>query len=188
VEKAAALNKLKKQIELAGNVHRESASFRQWHRNTELAIEHIFAADTRHTKDFGAISYTPGAWNLSDPEPAFQRAFSNGIRSAQAVLTSMVDEIEEYWPEAGPIEAMPLGPISRIERICRRFHLTARQLRSRHSKRPTLDVEDEYDVQNLMHALLRIDFNDIRAEEWCPSYAGKNARMSVSRDQLKFRW
>jgi hypothetical protein len=36
---------------------------------------------------------------------------------------------------------------------------------------------DEYDVQDLLHALLKIDFTDIRAEEWTPSYAGKSARM-----------
>ena len=28
-----------------------------------------------------------------------------------------------------------------------------------------------------MHALLRLSFDDIRAEEWTPSYAGKAARM-----------
>lgn len=61
--------------------------------------------------------------------------------------------------------------------VCKRFHLVVRQLRSRHANRPTLDVGDEYDVQDLMHALLQLYFDDIRAEEWCPSYAGKSSRM-----------
>jgi hypothetical protein len=38
-------------------------------------------------------------------------------------------------------------------------------------------VTDEYDVQDLMHSLLRIFFEDVRAEEWTPSYAGKSSRM-----------
>jgi REase_DpnII-MboI len=32
-------------------------------------------------------------------------------------------------------------------------------------------VEDEFDVQDLLHALLRIQFDDIGTEEWTPSYA-----------------
>lgn len=43
--------------------------------------------------------------------------------------------------------------------------------------RSTLVVEDEYDVQDLVHALLRIHFDDIRPEEWTPSYAGGSSRM-----------
>jgi hypothetical protein len=58
-----------------------------------------------------------------------------------------------------------------LERLCSRFHLVARQLRSRHSNRDTFHVEDEYDVQDLLHALLTLEHDDIRPEEWTPSYA-----------------
>jgi hypothetical protein len=64
-----------------------------------------------------------------------------------------------------------------IELLCSRFHEVVKQLRKRYDNRPTLDVGDEYDVQDLMHALLRIFFDDVRPEEWTPSYAGKSARM-----------
>lgn len=64
-----------------------------------------------------------------------------------------------------------------IETIFTRFHKVARQLRNRYNQRPTLDINDEYDVQNLLHALLQLYFDDIRAEEWTPSYAGKCARV-----------
>jgi len=61
--------------------------------------------------------------------------------------------------------------------LTQRFHSIARQLRNRYSQRPTVEVEDEYDVQDLLHALLRLYFDDIRTEEWTPSYAGKSSRM-----------
>jgi len=57
------------------------------------------------------------------------------------------------------------------------FHLVAKQLRDRYDDRDTLDVGDEYDVQDLFHGILRIFFDDIRPEEWTPSYAGKSSRM-----------
>ena len=50
-------------------------------------------------------------------------------------------------------------------------------MRERHEQRPTLDEADEYDVQDLFHALLTIYFDDIRKEEWTPTYAGSASRM-----------
>lgn len=61
-------------------------------------------------------------------------------------------------------------------KIIDRFHLVVKQLRNRYNSRETLDIVDEYDVQDLFHSLLYIFFNDVRAEEWTPSYAGKCAR------------
>ena len=58
-----------------------------------------------------------------------------------------------------------------LERLCSRFHLVAEQLRSRHGNRDTLQVEDEYDVEDLLHALLTLEYDDIRLKEWTPSYA-----------------
>jgi hypothetical protein len=87
------------------------------------------------------------------------------------------------WTEKRQKQVTPLmetaapNPISWVDLICERFHLVAKQLRQRHDNRPTLDVADEYDVQDLLHALLRLYFDDIRPEEWAPSYAGKSSRM-----------
>ena len=69
--------------------------------------------------------------------------------------------------------------------ICTRFHIFARQLQSRHSNRSTVEVKNEYDVQNLMHALLRLHFDDIRPEEWTPSYAGNASRTDFLLKQEK---
>ena len=43
--------------------------------------------------------------------------------------------------------------LDQLRLVCERFHLVSRQLRSRHDGRVTLDVEDEYDVQDLLHAM-----------------------------------
>lgn len=67
-------------------------------------------------------------------------------------------------------------PLGNLMKIIDRFHLVVKQLRNRYDSRETLDINDEYDVQDLFHSLLYIYFNDIRAEEWTPSYAGKCSR------------
>ncbi len=67
--------------------------------------------------------------------------------------------------------------IENIQLLSERFHLVARQMRDRHNERETLDIEDEYDVQDLFHSMLTIFFDDIRNEEWTPSYAGSCSRV-----------
>ncbi|MCM3144692.1 hypothetical protein [Brevibacillus sp. MER 51] len=64
-----------------------------------------------------------------------------------------------------------------LKNLFEKFHNVARQLRGRYNNRPTLDINDEYDVQDLLHALLKIYFDDVRPEEWTPSYAGGSKRM-----------
>lgn len=60
--------------------------------------------------------------------------------------------------------------------LCHRFHSVARQLRLRGEYRATLSVEDEFDVQDLLHALLRLQFDDIGTDEWTPSYTEGSPR------------
>ena len=67
--------------------------------------------------------------------------------------------------------------IERLQKILSKFHSVVQKLRDRRNNRETLDVKDEYDVQDLLRALLVIDFDDIRPEESTPSHAGQSARM-----------
>lgn len=76
-----------------------------------------------------------------------------------------------------PARQSDIPAFLQVEKLLARFHLVAQQLKKRHSQRDSLWINDEYDVQDLLHALLRIDFDDIRPEEWTPSYAGGSARM-----------
>ena len=64
-----------------------------------------------------------------------------------------------------------------LEKVFNRFHKVAQSLKKRHADRTTLIIKDEYDVQDLLQSLLRIGFEDIRKEEYLPSYAGSNSRM-----------
>ena len=54
----------------------------------------------------------------------------------------------------------------------------------RSARKPAV-IEDEYDVQDLFHALLRIFFEDVRSEEWTPSYAGGCSRADFLLPQEK---
>jgi hypothetical protein len=87
-------------------------------------------------------------------------------------VTDVTDDfLQAVRPSKNPSHA------ERIELLCNRFRMVALQLEERHGRRSTLVISDEYDVQDLFHALLRVFFEDVRPEEWTPSYAGKSSRM-----------
>lgn len=102
------------------------------------------------------------------------------VLDAAALVGELVDRLDRNLVEApralaGPTEFVPA--LERVLRLLAGFHRVAKQLRHRHDDRETLRVNDEHDAQDLLHALLRIDFKDVRAEEWTPSYAGNSSRM-----------
>lgn len=121
-------------------------------------------------------SYNEGVSNF------YNSSSYTSVEELRGIVTAVITRIERnptLFAEAnGLIESRPNQRklLDALDELVLRFHAVAVQLRSRHSERPTLDVNDEYDVQDLMHALLRIHFNDVRPEEWVPSYAGSASR------------
>lgn len=156
---------------------RGGQDFKKWYRDTEVAIERIFGEGTRHSKDFADIRYSLSAFSSSTTDSAFQEAYQRGVNTAITVLDSFIDEINEYWDDDKIEHYIEFSSVEKIKLLIERFHKVARQLRSRYSNRDTLEIEDEYDVQDLFHALLKIYFEDIRPEEYTPSYAGAASRV-----------
>ncbi|MEW2356217.1 hypothetical protein [Spirillospora sp. NPDC029432] len=64
-----------------------------------------------------------------------------------------------------------------IEQLCRNFPEFLEPLQDRPRERPSFIVEDEYDVQDALHALLRIFFDDVRPEDFVPEYGGAKSRV-----------
>lgn len=64
-----------------------------------------------------------------------------------------------------------------LEQIFENFHAMVRKLRDRYNDRTTIDVNDEYDVQDVLFSILQLFFDDVRKEEWTPSYAGNSSRV-----------
>ncbi|MFA6054750.1 MAG: nucleotide-binding protein [Thermodesulfovibrionales bacterium] len=104
MEKEKIIEKLNERLKSLLGLSASAASdpsFKKWRRDTDVALEHLFGKDTRHIRDFRGVRYTPGSYNMMNPEPAFARAFVNGKASAEALLQSMIDEVQEYWTESG---------------------------------------------------------------------------------------
>jgi hypothetical protein len=178
LNKERAIEKLHQQIEVIPKLKKQvsfSPEFTKWRRDTQVLIQKIFGEGTRHTKDFDNINFSLVVLSNRTPNSAIQEAYEDGLDDAKSIIQSFIDEVVDYWDDRAAPDGRDCLLI--VERICTRFHLVVKQLRSRYDNRETLDVKDEYDVQNLLHSMLTLEFDDIRPEQWTPSYAGSSSRM-----------
>jgi REase_DpnII-MboI len=109
------------------------------------------------------------------------------IRGAISAVAKRVQRNPALFDETSKTVVASLDQkhlLDALNQIVIRFHAVAVQLRSRHADRSTLDINDEYDVQDLMHALLRLYFDDVRPEEWVPSYGGSSSRTDFLLPQI----
>lgn len=80
-----------------------------------------------------------------------------------AELPSMAAELRDRLQTVGTVLA--------------NFHSFVLQMNRSRSGRASVDVRNEFDVQDILYALLRLHFSDIRDEEFVRSHAGANSRM-----------
>jgi len=96
------------------------------------------------------------------------------LYATSAVIEQTITaRVEESFPTPRNTKAA----LSLVRTICDRFTIVANTLTVRHDNRATITMKDEYDVQDLLGALLKLHFTDVRPEEWTPSYAGNASRM-----------
>ena len=124
----------------------DSGAFLEWRNQSLVCLTTLLGVENTYAESFSAI------------QEGYRGAVEGGIGILRAVKEDLA---------AGNLDKAPeQSPIAVIEQICTSFHRVARQLRARHANRPTLDVQDEYDLQDLMHALLVVHFADVRPEEY----------------------
>lgn len=152
----------------------ENPDFDKWYRDTKTIIKKIFGKE--HESEFSEISFSLMCFTSGTSDYEFHLAYLQGLDRSHAFIASLIDEINTFGIE-NKLLIKKEDPMRIVENICYKFHSVARQLQSRHSDRSTIEIEDEYDVQDLLHALLKLHFDDVREEEYTPSYAGSSSRV-----------
>lgn len=135
LSKSQAIEVLQKQVKAIDRLkqtNRDSAEFAKWQRDVEVTIERVFGKDARGLKDFRGISYSPGIIQFGEygeritSDEEFRRRYLKGLETAGLILQSMIEEVENFWPDDGSQGAsgdLPSGVADR--------KLTDRQLMER---------------------------------------------------------
>lgn len=131
-------------------------------------------------------STPPPSTAVADRQP------TSGTQPATPHEQAQPARLTQSWPSpsvpvAPAIESFTVqDPLELIRKVCLRFHAVTRQLRLRKDYRATLEVEDDDDLQDLLCALLRVEFDEVGVDEWVPPYAPGVPRRAflLHRDQI----
>lgn len=95
------------------------------------------------------------------------------------ILNAVLDDLQQGRLEIRKEKQTSVvqGPVEIIRNVARRFDRAVSVLKDRKRDKPPFKVNDEYDLQDLFHALLRIQFDDIRTEVRTAKYSGSEKQM-----------
>jgi hypothetical protein len=146
----------------------------------DLAVALNESLGSAHELTQRTLHEGPSALGLAfDREPDYVSFWHEELRTKNELLGVCIEHLKRLAAREKPLVPAQPEPtaLSTVEGILHRFHSVALQLRNRRDGRPPLLMNDEYDVQYLLHALLLVSFRDVRPEEYGPSVAGGSPRL-----------
>jgi hypothetical protein len=116
-------------------------------------------------------------YNETEPNPLVPSPWSNtydtAFRGPLLAQRQILVEAQQLVEGAGQSSRN----LELLERIFRRLPDFLAPLQTRQRERQPLVVEDEYDLQAVVHALLAALFDDVRPEDYVPERAGSRSRV-----------
>jgi hypothetical protein len=150
---------------------------KRWREYNVHLLESLFTRHQYADEYSGSVKRLHFLHELDPSLETLKSRLAVSVTSQITQLQSIIDRLELIEESAGPRSERPPDKASLLVMLAERFHLVARQMQKRHVGRSTLEVKDEYDAQDLFDALLKIFYDDIRPEEWTPTYAGKAGKI-----------
>jgi len=163
--RAVILTKFSSKNDFIGGVNEfvDTAKNNNWIARAKKLLEDSYGKESDYYIDFNNTAKMKWSTNyeklVRHYKPLFDAA-RNDLENSPAANINITKNPALEW----------------VTGILERFPAFCRQLKERHDDRTTFEINDEYDVQDLVHALLVLHFDDIREEEASPSFAGSSSR------------
>ena len=133
----------------------DSAKYQNWISRVKKLIEDSYGKESDYYNDFNTAS---SSWFSN---------YNTLTRSYKPLFDAARDDLAHSAVNTNTLQES--SALSLVLNILNRFPAFVRQLKRRYNGRAPLEVNDEYDVQDMVYALLTLHFNDIRAEEYTPA-------------------
>jgi hypothetical protein len=151
------------------------------------SIKQVFGASSDEFAKYRYYAIWKGGYNMNDSEQRKELKFQGGIEDAVKMLDGLIKSLKEDndYEEKGVFVRVVTSPVDSLNNIFDRFHAVAKILKHRDRGKEPLLIQDEYDVQYLLHALFKVHFLNITPEDYVPSYAGSNSRTDFTLKEEK---
>jgi hypothetical protein len=93
------------------------------------------------------------------------------------ITTAAESQLSRHLSPDDGLRGSTRATVGTLQTICRQFDLFVRKLGERYANRRAFKVNDEYDVQDLMHGLLLLHFDVVIPEDAVPARAGNKSRL-----------
>lgn len=107
--------------------------------------------------------------NVSEWQYPFNDTFRGPLTAQKQFL---IEAVERYGTSSATLEGLAL-----LEQITRRLPISFAVLRRTLQGKSGLAVEDEYDVQRILHAVAVLHFEEVEDEDPTPKMAGGSSRL-----------
>ena len=141
----------------------DSAKGNNWIARVKKLLEDSYGKESDYYKEFNDTKKI--AWSSN---------YQSLVRHYKPLFDAAREDLA--YSSTAQIIATEHAELDLIINILNKFPAFCRQLNKRYNDRTPIEINDEYDVQDLVHALLLLHFDDVRPEEASPSYAGSSSR------------
>lgn len=156
----------------------DDEKFQIWKHQVDNTIRFIFGDNSPQHKSIHNCLFPIPMGITRKTREDYHKSYLNRLDSLYKQLIGLEAALKPFCKNN--INEKENDAIETLTHILSRFHKFARQLRNRHDKREPIEIKDEYDVQDLLHAILKLHFDDVRKEENLPSYAGSSSRVDFA--------
>ncbi len=155
-------------------VQKSSTEFQLWHYKVKHFLFTKYGEKSFEYKEFLKKEFMPSILNYDAPDSEFVKKCRDDLTVVKGAFCDYLRDLQECQNDSS---STCIDKSECISRIFTHFRKIAIELSHRHDGREPLRIKDEYDVQDLLRALLSLYFDDVRPEEWTPSYAGSSLRI-----------
>lgn len=184
------LEDLKKQFEqLIQRPNIDHADLDSLTRQFSLAATGLFVQQPIQSEKYRDWApYHMFSYNQGIPQAEFDRqvqiAYREGARRTLTEIDSLSGQLRLRLQHAGAETALTNNNIQLLLQLCKRLPVSAKALARRRKDKQPFEITDEYDVQDLLKAIIRAYFKYSVSEEPIGKLAGAASRADFAIEDL----
>lgn len=133
-------------------------------------------------------AYHLSSWNQMDSDQKrhrqIQEDYRDGLKRTLTELDSVVEQLQLKLQHAGVTKMTTSAEIQLVLQLCGRLNHSAKVLNRRRANKQPFEIKDEYDVQDLLQAVLRAYFKYSVSEDPISKLAGASSRADFAIQEL----